>query len=325
MNNPKVSVIVPVYNTEKYLHRCIDSILAQTFTDFELLLIDDGSKDSSGAICDEYAVKDSRVRVFHKENGGVSSARNIGLDNAQGEWIAIFDSDDWVSERMLQKMYEAVLFNNAEIAYCDINMVFSQSQKVWKAAQYNPSKVILLNESIASVWTSLCNLLIKRELFEVNKLRCPVDIHFAEDYHLATRLMFYANKISYVPEPFYCYNRMNEGSALHNFTSNHYDKERWVNKDVIEFFKNEDAYNDYAQPLNWRLLKSLQEFVLDKATYSNFLSSIYPDTHKYIFSCPYINVKIKIMMWALTHNLRFISELFLIVRGVKEKVLRIFK
>ena len=88
-----VSIIVPVYNTEKFLHRCIDSILAQTYTDFELLLIDDGSKDSSGAICDEYAVKDARVRVFHKENGGVSSARNLGLDNAKGEWITFVDSD----------------------------------------------------------------------------------------------------------------------------------------------------------------------------------------------------------------------------------------
>lgn len=80
---PLISVIVPVYNTEKYLHRCIDSILAQTFTDFELLLIDDGSKDNSGKICDEYAAKDSRVRVFHKENGGASSARYMGLNNAK--------------------------------------------------------------------------------------------------------------------------------------------------------------------------------------------------------------------------------------------------
>lgn len=93
---PLISVIVPVYNVEKYLSRCIDSILAQTFTDFELLLIDDGSKDKSGEICDEYALKDNRIRVFHKENGGVSSARNIGLDNAMGEWICFCDSDDYV-------------------------------------------------------------------------------------------------------------------------------------------------------------------------------------------------------------------------------------
>lgn len=95
---PKISVIVPVYNTERYLSKSIDSILSQSFADFELLLINDGSKDSSGAICDQYAANDSRVKVFHKENGGVSSARNLGLDNARGEWITFVDSDDWLSE-----------------------------------------------------------------------------------------------------------------------------------------------------------------------------------------------------------------------------------
>lgn len=92
--NPKISIIVPVYNTEQYLSRCIDSILGQSFTDFELLLVDDGSPDGSGAICNAYAEKDKRVRVFHKENGGVSSARNLGIDNAQGEWLYFVDSDD---------------------------------------------------------------------------------------------------------------------------------------------------------------------------------------------------------------------------------------
>ena len=93
---PVISVIGPVYNVEPYLAQCINSILSQSFEDFEVLLVDDGSKDKSGAICDEYARKDSGVRVFHKENGGVSSARNLGLDNVRGEWIAFVDSDDWV-------------------------------------------------------------------------------------------------------------------------------------------------------------------------------------------------------------------------------------
>ena len=98
---PTISVIVPVYNTEQYLHRCIDSVLAQTYKDFELLLIDDGSKDSSGTICDEYAAKDARVRVFHKENGGVSSTRNLGLDHARGEWVTFVDSDDYIEDNFL--------------------------------------------------------------------------------------------------------------------------------------------------------------------------------------------------------------------------------
>lgn len=91
--NPKLSVIVPVYKAEKYLHRCVESILTQTFTDFEILLIDDGSPDRSGEICDEYAKKDSRIKVFHKLNGGASDARNVGLDNAQGEYVCFVDSD----------------------------------------------------------------------------------------------------------------------------------------------------------------------------------------------------------------------------------------
>ena len=102
MSNPKISVIIPVYNAESTLRRCVDSVLAQTFTDFECLLINDGSKDKSGEICEEYAARDSRIRAFHKENGGVSSARNLGLDNAAGEWIAFVDSDDWVGEKYLE-------------------------------------------------------------------------------------------------------------------------------------------------------------------------------------------------------------------------------
>ena len=103
-----ISVIVPVYKAEKYLRRCIDSILAQTYTDFELLLIDDGSPDRSGEICDEYAKQDSRVRVFHKPNAGVSSARNLGLDNAKGDWITFVDADDYLAPDWCQQHIEAI-------------------------------------------------------------------------------------------------------------------------------------------------------------------------------------------------------------------------
>jgi glycosyltransferase involved in cell wall biosynthesis len=106
MNIPTISVIVPVYNVEQYLRKCLDSILNQTFIDFELLLINDGSPDTSGQICDEYALKDSRIRVFHKENGGVSSARNLGLDNAKGKWVAFIDSDDWVNNTYFEHLLE---------------------------------------------------------------------------------------------------------------------------------------------------------------------------------------------------------------------------
>lgn len=108
---PKISVIVPVYNVEKYLHRCIESILAQTFTDFELLLIDDGSTDKSGNICDGYAQKDKRIMVFHKKNGGVSSARNLGIDNATGIWLYFVDSDDLIDKDAFNIFMDKVIPN----------------------------------------------------------------------------------------------------------------------------------------------------------------------------------------------------------------------
>ena len=114
-NNPKISIIVPVYNAEKYLHRCIDSILNQTFIDFEVLLINDGSTDSSGVICDEYAKKDSRIKVFHKRNGGVSSARNIGVVNMTGEYCIHCDSDDYMEYNLLEEVYSCARRHSADM------------------------------------------------------------------------------------------------------------------------------------------------------------------------------------------------------------------
>ena len=114
-----ISIIVPVYNVGHYLARCIDSIIHQTFEDFEVLLIDDGSTDKSGNICDEYALKDQRIKVIHKVNGGVSTARNAGLKNASGEYISFVDADDSIHPRFLELLYQTITSYNADIAFCD--------------------------------------------------------------------------------------------------------------------------------------------------------------------------------------------------------------
>ena len=118
---PLISVIVPVYNVEKYLRRCLDSILVQTYSNIEILLIDDGSTDQSGKICDEFAKLDSRVRVFHKENGGVSTARNLGIEQAKGEYITFIDSDDYADEELISYLYGLIKYANAEISICCAN------------------------------------------------------------------------------------------------------------------------------------------------------------------------------------------------------------
>ena len=139
-----ISVIIPVYKVERYLPRCIDSILSQTYKNIELLLIDDGSPDSSGDICDEYAEKDPRVRMFHKENGGVSSARNLGLDEAKGDYIGFVDSDDYIAPGMYEKLVELIEDNNADIAVCRSSYIiyyclfcFKNCLINWSYAQIN--------------------------------------------------------------------------------------------------------------------------------------------------------------------------------------------
>ena len=117
---PELSIIVPVYKVEKYLPRCIDSILAQTFGDFELILIDDGSPDGCGRICDEYAKKDKRIVVIHQKNMGVSAARNAGLDIAHGRYIGFVDSDDWIEPQMYEAMMDAIRENGADMAVCGV-------------------------------------------------------------------------------------------------------------------------------------------------------------------------------------------------------------
>ena len=116
---PSISVIIPVYKAEKYLYRCVDSFLRQTFSDFEVLLIDDGSPDNSGKICDAYSVQDKRIKAFHKTNEGVSSARQYGLDHAEGEYVIHADPDDWVEPTMLEELYQNAVQNNADMVICD--------------------------------------------------------------------------------------------------------------------------------------------------------------------------------------------------------------
>ena len=192
---PKISVIVPVYNTEQYLHRCIDSILAQTFPDFELLLIDDGSKDNSGRICDEYAAKDSRIRVFHKENGGVSSARNLGLDTAQGEWIAFVDSDDWLKDRYLDAFISKCV-NNTQIIIQSIEIVGKHSKEV--SIPFLPSIDFLDTIAFMSRYGCLGHTptkLFKKSIIDDINLRFNLNYTFCEDEHF---VLMYLSRISHI-------------------------------------------------------------------------------------------------------------------------------
>ncbi|MBC5646518.1 glycosyltransferase family 2 protein [Parabacteroides sp. BX2] len=205
LENPKVSVIVPVYKAEAYLYRCVDSLLVQTFTNFEILLIDDGSPDRSGEICDEYARKDTRVRVFHKENGGVSSARQCGLDNAVGEYTIHADPDDWVEPDMLEELYIKAIESDADMLICDffINAGNKQIYCNQEPTILNHERVMC--ELFQHLHGSCGNKLIKRACYNMYDVRFPEKISFCEDLYTNVSLLKNDIKIAYLSKAFYHY------------------------------------------------------------------------------------------------------------------------
>ncbi|MGM9795777.1 MAG: glycosyltransferase [Candidatus Aphodosoma sp.] len=209
---PKISIIVPVYKVEKYLRRCVDSILAQTFTDWECILVDDGSPDESGAICDEYAQKDARIQVIHKENGGVSSARNVALDRMTGKWLIFVDSDDCLYPNALQKWFEVAEQNNLDLIQCHFNREYKEGQvendetEVLSAVKYADSERYL-----TCVWGTLFKVSIVKE----KALRFDEKVSLGEDQIYLLNYMQYCKRIQLIGDVLYFY-RNNEQSAVNN-------------------------------------------------------------------------------------------------------------
>lgn len=206
----KISIIVPVYNVEMYLNKCIESILKQTFKDFELILVNDGSTDSSGIICDEYMKKDQRIKVIHKENGGLSSARNAGIDIAIGDYIAFIDSDDYIHPSMYEVLYREAIKEKSDIILCQFKKVLEKdcvneshslsSYEVINYTNIETLKKIYSNQGVEFIvaW----NKLYHSSIFK--SIRYPIGmIH--EDEFIAHTALYNAKKVSYIPLELYYY------------------------------------------------------------------------------------------------------------------------
>lgn len=142
MDSPLVTIVLPIYNVEKYLKKCIDSVLSQTYKNIEIILVDDGSTDNSSQICDEYKLIDKRIKVIHKENGGLSSARNVGIDNSNGEFVALIDSDDFISNNFISELLNLLIQYDADIAECDIEKVEEKDSSLFQFCTESPSDPI---------------------------------------------------------------------------------------------------------------------------------------------------------------------------------------
>ena len=211
-----ISIIIPVYKAEKYLHRCVDSILAQTFTDFELLLVDDGSPDHSSAICDQYAAADPRVCVFHKPNGGVSSARNLGIDNARGEWITFVDADDWIDEGLINDMVKSA-FNtdcvvSTSLSYEWPDKTIIKSVDYSKRVFENVSDFFFENKFCTRGDGGACSKLFKKTIVESNKICFLVGTCLYEDTNFTLQYLSKCNRVSIVSKSKYHYRHTDQES-----------------------------------------------------------------------------------------------------------------
>ncbi|WP_418211916.1 glycosyltransferase family 2 protein [Bacteroides zhangwenhongii] len=206
MRLPLVSVIVPIYNVETYLNRCVDSILTQTYHNLEIILVDDGSSDGCGKICDEYAITDKRVKVIHRKNGGLSAARNSGLNIVQGEYIVCVDSDDWILPCHIEWLFKGLSDTNTMLCICQSQKVTSE-EDMRIVEQFTNPKVLDKEDVMYTAltqfkWWSACDKLFHRDLFR--NIRFP-EGRTNEDYAIIFQIFDRCSEIAVINVPTYCY------------------------------------------------------------------------------------------------------------------------
>ncbi|MCI2255194.1 glycosyltransferase [Domibacillus sp. PGB-M46] len=259
---PKISIIVPIYNVEQYLKKCVDSILAQTFQDYEIILVNDGSTDACGEICDDYINKDSRIRVIHKKNGGLADARNTGINAANGDYLGFVDSDDWLEPTMYETLYNVCFSENADISTC---LIETQRKNKNQKTKVNKKeiKVFTSFEAISSLYEgklsgfSACNKLYKKSLFE--NVEFPKGRVY-EDAAIMYKLFSYASKIAFVNLPLYKYNYRDHSITRSNFSEKRFDV-------VANYFETysfmENNYPEMCEKINFVYYVTLRTMIAD--------------------------------------------------------------
>lgn len=261
---PIISIIVPVYKVEKYLKRCIDTIINQTYKNLEIILVDDGSPDNSGNICDEYAKKDGRIKVIHKENGGQSSARNAGLDIAKGEYIGFVDSDDYIDEEMYEKLIKIALDTDADIVECECRAgksdnfsVFGKNTRTMEI--YNNIESLekfYFGEQINGIANMVWDKLYKRYLFD--KIRFLDGYNRGEDANITPKLLYSSKKIVKYNYNYYNYCVESPDSSSLSENIKKYTDPVVLFDDLREFWK-KNKQTKYENLITGHLLNTLFE------------------------------------------------------------------
>ena len=260
----EISVIIPVYKAEATLRRCVNSLLAQTYHNFEIILVDDGSPDKSGDICNQYACIDNRVRVIHKDNGGVSSARQIGINVAKGKYIIHADSDDWVDPNMLEELYIRMQLTQADLVICDYILELPGKSKYIKQAPSHLDPNTLFRQCLrGEIQAMLWNKLIRKSCY--NDVCFPIDIDFGEDLFVLGNMLRFGTikKIDYVQFAFFHYNKTGEYIITNTITP------KILNAQIFltDYFEHRLPFADYKDEI-FSLKYRAKQMALELGTFS---------------------------------------------------------
>lgn len=307
--NELISVIVPVYKVEPHLRKCIDSILNQTYRNLEIILVDDGSPDNCGTICDEYAAMDERLKVIHKANGGLSDARNAGLDIMTGKYVAFVDSDDWIEPVMYEKLFDLLRECDADMSFGGVadDVVRDDSAVTVKTSNYgsapfSENNIEAMRRYFQGSWAAW-DKLYKAELFD--GIRFPVD-EINEDEAIVLQLLHRCRRVCYTNEVFYHYIKRPEGNSIttSSFSTKKLvwqkhcaDNLKFVQENYLELVP--DAAARYRGSLMW----SLTEMALSNEDFSAETAELLTKlkANKALFNdAPFDYPQDKIRMWMLT-------------------------
>lgn len=263
---PKVSIVIPVYNMEKYLERCMDSVLAQTLSDIEIILVDDGGRDRSVQMCDDYAKKDARVKVLHKKNGGLTSAWKAGSELATGEYIGYVDSDDYIAKDMYEVLYARAVKEDADIVCCGLTHIYeSEDRPAWTEQMLFPRDVFTVHELKDEMFPVLINdgsfmgrhlmpnrvtKIVRSELVKANLSMCDDAVSIGEDFQFSLCMFLDAKKVAIVKDYYPYYYWMNDSSMTMQYDPNYMRKIQIMRDNLLRISAEKASYDFSAQIIN---------------------------------------------------------------------------
>lgn len=317
-----LSVIIPMYNAERYIARCAKSLFEQTLQGFELIFVDDCSADSSvQVLCDTLACYENRISdvkiISHPSNKGVSTARNTGLQHASGKYIGWVDSDDWVEPDMFSLLCKAAEKEDADIAWCDFYNVSLDGMHMEVQNEEDKTKVIrglLLGTRHGNLWTEIA----KRELYTCHDIQFPPHINMMEDKYVLVQLMYWAKKMKHVTGAYYYYDKCNAASATAGWSNRQVPRDAVQSLNaILSFIDSTELGKVLRQEMEYARLV-LKKGLLNALSIEAFMNwkNLFTRSNRYVLKCPNMTLRQKVLGWCISHDWWLVARVWMRLKGI---------